>query len=44
MKNVVVTPHIAGFTYTSLDSIDRTAADNVIAVLLNEGVPKNRIV
>jgi D-3-phosphoglycerate dehydrogenase len=44
MRNVIVTPHIAGFTYTSLDSIDGTCADNVIAVLLNEGQPKNRIV
>lgn len=44
MKNVVLTPHIASFTYSSLDSIDRTAADNVIAVLLNEGAPKNRMV
>jgi len=44
MRNVIVTPHIAGFTYTSLDSIDGICADNVIAVLLNEGQPKNRIV
>lgn len=44
MRNVLVTPHIAGFTISSLDRIDETCTDNVMAILLNEGSLKHRVV
>jgi D-3-phosphoglycerate dehydrogenase len=44
MKNVVVTPHIAGFTLSSLDKIDGTCTDNVMAALVNKGTLKHRVV
>jgi len=44
MKNVLVTPHIAGFTISSLDKIDETCTDNVMAILLDKGPLKHRVV
>jgi phosphoglycerate dehydrogenase-like enzyme len=44
MKNVVVTPHIAGFTISSLDKIDETCTDNVMAALFDKGALKHRVV
>jgi D-3-phosphoglycerate dehydrogenase len=44
MGNALVTPHIAGFTLTSLDRIDGTCSENLMAVLLNKGTLRNRVV